>query len=68
VQRLANLRGAFMVEPGRRDALAGRRVALVDDVMTTGATAREAARVLLRAGAAAVDIWVIARTPDDDPA
>jgi ComF family protein len=68
VQRLANLRGAFMVDPRRRDALAGRRVALVDDVMTTGATAREAARTLLRAGAASVDIWVIARTPDDNPA
>ena len=40
-------------------------VALVDDVMTTGATAREAAAVLLRAGAAAVDVWVIARTADD---
>ena len=65
VQRLANLRGAFMVDPRRREALAGRRVALVDDVMTTGATAREAARTLLRAGAAAVDLWVIARTPDD---
>ena len=68
VQRLANLRGAFMVDPRRRDALAGRRVALVDDVMTTGATAREAARTLLRAGAASVDIWVIARTPDEAPA
>jgi ComF family protein len=64
VQRLANLRGAFMVEPKRRAALAGRHVALVDDVMTTGATAREAARTLLRAGAASVDIWVVARTPD----
>ena len=32
--------------------------------MTTGATLREAAAVLLRAGAAAVDLWVLARTPD----
>ena len=64
VQRLANLRGAFMVDPKRRAALAGQHVALVDDVMTTGATAREAARTLLRAGAASVDIWVVARTPD----
>ena len=63
-QRLANLRGAFMADPARRAALQGRHLALVDDVMTTGATAREAATTLLRAGAARVDLWVIARTPD----
>ena len=57
-------RTAFMVDPRRRAALQGQRVALVDDVMTTGATAGEAATVLLRAGASAVDIWVLARTPE----
>ena len=62
-ERQRNLRSAFMVEPRRRGELQGRRVALVDDVMTTGATAREAAAVLRRAGAAAVDVWVLARTP-----
>jgi len=62
-QRLANLRAAFVVEPRLRSELHGRRVALVDDVLTTGATAREAARALLQAGAAAVDVWVFARTP-----
>jgi len=60
--RLSLQRGAFMVEPSRRDALIGRRVALVDDVLTTGATARAASAELLRAGAAAVDVWVVART------
>jgi ComF family protein len=63
-QRLENPRGAFMVAPHRRALLAGRRVALVDDVLTTGATAREATHALLRAGAAAVDVWVVARTPE----
>jgi ComF family protein len=64
-ERLQNLRAAFMVEPRHRGALAGRRIALVDDVMTTGATATEAARALLRAGAAAVELWVLARTAAD---
>ena len=62
--RQRNLCSAFMVDPRLRPLLAGQRVALVDDVMTTGATAREAAAVLLRAGAAAVDVWVLARTPE----
>ena len=62
--RLRNLHTAFMAEPARRALLQGRRVALVDDVMTTGATVRAASAVLLRAGASAVDLWVLARTPD----
>jgi ComF family protein len=61
-QRAVNLRGAFMVEPRARAGLQGQRVALVDDVLTTGATAREATAALLRGGAAAVQVWTVART------
>ena len=61
--RQQNLRAAFMVAPAHRAWLQGREVCLVDDVMTTGASAREAAGCLLRAGAARVDVWVLARTP-----
>ena len=61
--RARNLRGAFMVAPDCRQAVDGRRVALVDDVMTTGATFREATRALLEAGASAVHVWALARTP-----
>lgn len=53
-QRRASLSGAFRVV--RSEAVRGREVLLVDDIMTTGATARECARVLMRAGAAKV--WV----------
>ncbi|RVU47703.1 ComF family protein [Rubrivivax rivuli] len=67
-ERQRNLRTAFMADPQRRNALQGRRVALVDDVMTTGATVRESAAVLRRAGAAAVEVWVLARTPDNPTA
>lgn len=62
-QRAANVRGAFAVEPTRRAELRGRRIVVVDDVMTTGETAGEAASTLKAAGAASVDIWVVARTP-----
>jgi ComF family protein len=59
-QRKANVRGAFRVS--RLHRVAGRRILLVDDVMTTGATAREAARMLGEAGAAAVFVATVARS------
>ncbi len=67
-QRAGNVRTAFAIEPRRRAELSGATVTLVDDVMTTGATVSEAARVLLQAGAARVHVWVVARTPLDDAA
>lgn len=55
--RLKNVRGAFDCA----HSLVGKHIALVDDVMTTGATLSEAARVLKKAGAASVSAWVLAR-------
>jgi ComF family protein len=60
-QRAENLQGAFRTPPERRQDVAGRRVVLVDDVMTSGATANACARALLRAGAERVDALVFAR-------
>jgi ComF family protein len=65
VEREHNLRDAFWVEPAQRWRLQGAHVALIDDVLTTGATAHAAALALTRAGAARVDVWVVARTPLD---
>ena len=59
--RRQNVRGAFKVAPRAVPDLAGRHVLLVDDVMTTGATVRECARVLKRSGAAEVSVLVVAR-------
>ena len=60
-ERERNVRGAFRVSEAGRAVIAGRRVLLVDDVFTTGATVKAAARVLLRSGAGAVDVLVFAR-------
>jgi ComF family protein len=60
-ERADNLQGSFRVNEGRRAMVAGSRIVLVDDVFTTGATANAAARVLLRAGAASVDVLTFAR-------
>ena len=62
--RNANVKHAFAVEPRRTHELRGKHVVLLDDVMTSGATLFEIARVLRRAGAANVQAWVVARTPD----
>jgi ComF family protein len=58
-QRRRNLRGAFAL----RGPAVGLDIALVDDVVTTGATAAEIAGLLLGAGARSVQVWCLARTP-----
>ena len=56
--------GAFQVPERKKALVQGKRVLLVDDVLTTGATAEACARALLRAGARAVDVAVVARVRD----
>lgn len=63
-ERAANVQGAFKVETSRRAEIQGRRVILVDDVLTSGATVDACARALLRAKAAQVDVLVFARVVD----
>ncbi len=60
-QRRRNVAGAFAVKDARAPLLADRRVLLIDDVLTTGATAAACARTLRRDGARAVDVLVLAR-------
>jgi ComF family protein len=63
-QRGENLQGAFRVPPEMKPRLQGKRVLLVDDVLTTGATANAASRALLRGGARAVDVLAFARVAE----
>jgi ComF family protein len=58
-QRARNMQGAFRVRPAAK--LEGRRIVLVDDVLTSGSTANAAASVLLRGGAKSVDVLVFAQ-------
>ncbi len=63
-ERQANVRGAFALPPEGADLVRGRSILLVDDVLTSGATAAECARVLLHAGAAAVRVATLARAEE----
>jgi ComF family protein len=60
-QRRRNVAGAFKVPNSRASAVAGKSIVLIDDVITTGATADACARALRRAGAAKVDVLALAR-------
>ena len=63
-QRASNVQGAFKVAAERAADIEGRRVVLIDDVLTSGATTDACARALLRARAAQVDVLVFARVVD----
>ena len=60
-ERASNVQGAFRVPDEGKAAIAGRRLMLMDDVLTSGATVEACTRALLRAGAANVDVLVFAR-------
>jgi ComF family protein len=63
-ERATNVQGAFRVPDDKQASVAGKRLVLVDDVLTTGATVDTCTRALLRAGAAQVDVLVFARVVD----
>jgi len=66
-EREAHIRHAFAVHPASLKHIQRRHVAVVDDVLTSGATLNEIARTLWQAGAREVSVWVVARTPLPDP-
>ena len=61
-ERVKNIRGVFSVNEAHKINLKGLKIALIDDVMTTGASLNELAKTLKKAGASHVECWVIART------
>lgn len=63
-ERAKNVHGAFAIEKNFRSKVKGKRIVLVDDVLTTGATANACARVLRRAGVGKVDVLTLARVVD----
>lgn len=63
-ERAQNVQGAFRPPPERKSEVAGRRLVLIDDVLTSGATSDACAQALLRASARSVDLLVFARVVD----
>ena len=63
-ERTRNMQGAFQIAPEGKASIKGKRLILIDDVLTSGATVEACARALNRAGAASVDVLVFARVVD----
>jgi len=63
--RRRNVAGAFMVEPRMRPEISGKRILLIDDVYTSGASVKSATKALLRGGARFVDVLTFARVHSD---
>ena len=61
-ERVKNIRGVFSINDAHAKNLKGLKVALIDDVMTTGASLNELAKTVKKAGATHVECWVLART------
>lgn len=61
-ERIKNIKGAFKVKADKLDKLQGKRIAIIDDVMTTGASLNELAKTLKKAGASHVECLVVVRT------
>ena len=61
-ERVKNIKGAFKVNVDMLNKIQGKRIAIIDDVMTSGASLNELAKTLKKAGASHVECWVIART------
>lgn len=61
-ERQQNLRKAFAISAKNRAQINGKRIAIIDDVVTTTATARELSQLLIKAGAMNVQVWALART------
>lgn len=65
-ERHKNVKKAFVTNPKREEAVKGKSIILIDDVYTTGATVKECAKTLMKAGAKRVDILTLARVVRDD--
>lgn len=61
-ERVKNIKGAFQVNGDKLNLIKGKRIAIVDDVMTSGASLNELAKTIKTAGASHVECWIIART------
>lgn len=64
IERFKNLRRRFVIDPNAKVQIRNAHIALLDDVVTTTATARALSELLVSAGAKRVDIWALARTPE----